>query len=274
MFYVLAKLIALIILPSSMGLIATALGLSILGLTSRRRLGMMLAVFGISFLAIAGFSPLANWILYPLEQRFAHSRLPEPDDPVTGIIILGGFEDARVSAGRPGLGLNESAERLTEGLRLARRWPDAKLVFTGGVVRLFTTGVSTTGPIGAFLQEMGIEKQRLVLEGSARNTYENATFTRDMVNPKPGDTWLLVTSAYHMPRAMGVFRKAGFNVTPAPTDYRTRDAGDLMLFFSRASRGLLRIDVVTKEWIGLLAYWLTRRSIAIFPGPEPKNTQE
>lgn len=274
MFYHLAKIGALLVLPSSIGLLAIGMGLLLLGTTRWRRLGLKFAISGVVFLAVAGFSPLANWGLYPLEQRFAHTPLPKRDDPVAGIIILGGFEDPWVTAGRPGLGLNEAAERLTEGLRLALRWPKSKVVFTGGVSGLFPGVDSAAGSVGEFLSDMGVAKSRLVLEARSGDTYENAVLTRDLVDPKANETWLLVTSAFHMPRAMGVFRLAGFNVTAVPVDFRTRDARDLARFFSRASRGLMRIDVAAREWIGLIVYWASGRSSAILPGPTgPRGSQ-
>lgn len=269
MFHAAAKLIALVILPSALGLILATLGLLALVFATRRRLGAWLAFTGIAILAIGGFSPLANIALYPLEQRFADAPLPKPTDNVAGIIILGGFEDAWVSAGRPGLGLNEAAERLTEGIRLARRWPNAKVVFTGGVSSIFPHGNDATGPVGDYLIDAGIDRSRIVLEGKSRDTFENAVLTKKLVAPQPGDTWLLVTSAFHTPRSMGVFRRAGFDVTAAPVDFRTRDRRDFWKFFERPSRGLLRMDVVTKEWIGLGIYWLTGRSNALFPAPTP-----
>ena len=84
----------------------------------------------------------------------------------------------------------------------------------------------------------------------------------------PGKRWLLITSAYHMPRAMGAFRQAGFDVEPWPVDYRTRGTADLTRPFDKVSEGLRRVDVATREWVGLLAYWVTGRSDALFPGPQ------
>ena len=166
------------------------------------------------------------------------------------------------------MAVNEAAERLTEGVRLARRWPQAKVVFTGGVGGLLASGSDAAGPVGRFLQDVGISPQRIVLEPKSRNTHENAKLTYELLSPKPGERWLLVTSAYHMPRSIGVFRAAGFDVTAAPVDYRTRDARDLVRMFPSIPSGLKRLDLGAKEWIGLVGYWFAGRTDALFPGPK------
>lgn len=267
MFYTASKIFWLVAQPSSLCVIVMAAGLLLIAF-NRRRLGLWLAGFGLAALVAAGFLPVGNYLVLPLEERFAGQALPEPGVEVTGIIILGGFEDGWVSAGRGGLAVNESAERLTEGVRLAKRWPAARVVFTGGVAGLLADGVTAAGPVGAFLEDVGIDAGRIVLEAEARNTWQNAVNVRNLVKPSAGETWVLVTSAYHMPRSIGVFRKAGFEVIAAPVDFRTRDAGDLLRLFETIPAGLQRLDLGAREWIGLLAYWLTGRSSALLPSPQ------
>ena len=114
---------------------------------------------------------------------------------------------------------------------------------------------------------MGVEASRLTIEDRSRDTWENAVFTKAMVAPVAGERWLLVTSAWHMPRAMGVFRKAGFAVEPWPVDYRTTGWRDAATFFGSPAEGLRRLDLVAKEYAGLVAYWLKGRSSALFPAP-------
>ena len=230
-------------------------------------MGMKFVVASFVGLGAAGFLPVGNWLIMPLENRFADVPLPQPSDDIAGIIILGGFEDGWVSAGRPSLAVNEAAERLTEGMLLAKRWPNAKLVYTGGVGGLLAGGTDAATPISQYLQSMGLSQERLVLDPQARNTFENAIYTRELLKPSKKDTWVLVTSAFHMPRAMGVFRKAGFNVTPACVDFRTRDYRDLYRLFGRVSDGLKRADRAVREWLGLIWYWLMGRTSNLFPGP-------
>jgi uncharacterized SAM-binding protein YcdF (DUF218 family) len=115
--------------------------------------------------------------------------------------------------------------------------------------------------------EAGIARARILLESKSRNTYENALLTRDLAKPVDGERWFLVTSAYHMPRAIGLFRKAGFNVTAYPVDYRTRGPEDMARIFGRIPQGLMRFDLAVGEWIGLVAYRMLGRIDALFPGP-------
>ena len=218
--FTLSKILALAAQPSSVAVLAIVLGLWWMRRNPARRLARVLAWGGVLVLIVGGLSPAGNLLVLPLEQRFASVPAPSPGDRVDGIILLGGFEDGWVSAGRGGLGVNEAAERMTEGLRLALRHPEAKVVFTGGVGGLMARNVEAAGPVADFLMEAGIAKERLVLESRSRNTYENAIYTRDLVQPAPGERWYLVTSAFHMPRAMGLFRKAGFEVVAYPVDYR------------------------------------------------------
>jgi uncharacterized SAM-binding protein YcdF (DUF218 family) len=118
-----------------------------------------------------------------------------------------------------------------------------------------------------------VPQDRLILEAKSRDTYENAAFLKEQLTRAgelgSGTRWLLITSAYHMPRAMGAFRQAGFNVEPWPVDYRTRGKADLTRPFDKVSEGLRRVDVASREWAGLLAYWLRGRSDALFPAPRP-----
>ena len=267
MFYYVSKVFWLVAQPSSLAAILLAIGLLVLALTRRRRLGLAVSFSGLAILLVGGFLAVGNALVLPLEERFAKGTLPAAGAQVDGIIILGGFEDGWVSAGRPGLAVNEAAERITEGVRLARAYPDAKVVFTGGVGGLFDFSDGAAGPIGEYLTAVGIDKSRIVLEGRSRNTWENALFTKELVAPENGERWLLVTSAYHMPRSVGVFRKLGFPVVAAPVDYRTRDARDLTAVFMSPADGLKRLDLGVREWIGLLGYWLTGRTSALFPLP-------
>lgn len=103
------------------------------------------------------------------------------------------------------------------------------------------------------------------MERRSRNTYENAVFTKALVAPKPGERWLLVTSAYHMPRSVGLFRRAGFLVEPYPVDWRI---GERVFAFENVSAdGLFRTDIAVREWLGLLAYRLSGRTGELLPGP-------
>jgi uncharacterized SAM-binding protein YcdF (DUF218 family) len=263
----LSKLLALLVQPSSLAVLAILAGLWLTRGGRASRLGRRLAWGGVLALVVGGLTSVGNLVVLPLEQRFASVPPPTSADRVDGIILLGGFEDGWVSSGRGGLGLNEAAERVTEGLRLALRHPEAKVVFTGGVGTLLAPGVEATEPVARFLADAGIARERLILESRSRNTYENALLTRELVKPAAGERWYLVTSAYHMPRAIGLFRKAGFDVIAYPVDYRTRGPEDALRLFERIPQGLMRLDLGVNEWIGLVTYRALGRIDELFPGP-------
>lgn len=266
--HVLWRVLFFLVQPSHLALLLIGLGLLILFLhPTRARLGKLLAATGFVALVVLGFSPIGYALLLPLEERFPRRELPTGQ--IRGIIFLGGFEDPSVSHARSALILNESAERLTEAVLIARAFPDAKIVFTGGASEIFMRSPSGASAVGGFLEAAGIPAERIVLEDRSRNTYENAIETGKLVDPKPGEHWLLVTSAWHMPRAVGTFRHAGFDVIPWPTDYRTRGTQDFLLLSDKLTEGLRRTDTAVREWIGLIAYWLLGRSEALFPAPSP-----
>ena len=232
--------------------------------TRHQKAGRRLVLASTALLFIGGVLPLSTWLILPLEQRFA--RVDLSGHLVDGIVVLGGMEDARVSSARRAHALNEPAERLTE-TALARRFPDAKIVLTSGAIEIVSKPTVGADAMDLVLHDLGVGEDRVLLEREARDTWENAAKTKALVGSKPGERWLLVTSASHMPRAMGVFRKVGFPVEPWPVDYRTVGWSDALRLMELPAEGLRRLDLAVHEWIGLMAYRLTGRSDDVFPGP-------
>jgi uncharacterized SAM-binding protein YcdF (DUF218 family) len=272
MFFYLAKGLWFLLQPST--LIALLIGYgAILIWTGWARWGRRFVTIGAILLLLAGLSPLGNALILPLEDRFPRTNLDDPPPP-TGFILLGGAEDRLVGAARHAPTLNEAGERIVEAAILARRFPEAKIAFSGGDAGILYKSDSEAQGAQALLTAIGVAQDRLILEANARDTYENATFLKEQLAKQgelgAGKRWVLITSAYHMPRAMGAFRKAGFDVEPWPVDYRTRGEADLARPFDKVSEGLRRVDVASREWVGLLAYWLRGRSDALFPAPQPR----
>lgn len=266
MFFNFAKIVWFLVQPSSLVVIILLLGVALLW-TRFAAWGRRLTLTGALLLLVMGLSPLGNILIIPLEERFARPALAEIGTP-TGLIVLGGAQDTLVAGARGVLAINEAGERMLEAVVLARAFPKAKLVFTGGSGRLFYKSETEAAGAAALFRAVGIDEARLLLEDQARDTYENARYTRDLVKPKQGELWLLVTSAAHMPRAVGSFRKAGFKIVPWPVDYRTRGPIDNARFFDKPSEGLRRMDAALREWVGLAVYFFTGRSDALFPGPQ------
>src|SRR6516165_10956564 len=256
MFYPVSKILGVFANPSDLVAAIGLLGLVLLA-TRFARAGRSLIVACFVALVVLGLSPLGNALMVPLEQRFPawDGNRGTPD----GIVVLGGAISPDVSAARNEVVLNEAAERLTVVADLARRYPKARILYSGGNGELI--GDEREAPFALrLLESFGIAPERIQLEDRSRNTIENAVYSKEVARPKPGERWLLVTSAYHMPRAVGVFRKVGFTVEPYPVDWRTRGAQDELRPFASVGDGLRRVDTAVREWVGLAVYWLTGRS--------------
>jgi len=137
----------------------------------------------------------------------------------------------------------------------------------GGSADLFANDAREADYAGQIFESLGIGKDRLIMERRSRNTYENAVFSKAIASPKQGERWLLITSAYHMPRAIGVFRAVGFAVDAYPVDWHTRGPVDAVKPFSSLSDGLGRTDTAVREWLGLVVYRLTGKTEELFPAP-------
>ena len=228
-------------------------------------LGRKLAVTTLILLALSAFSPLGNLLLYPLESRFP-AWDPSRGAPY-GIIVLGGSVDTDLSAAHRTPVVAYAADRMLAPADLARRYPKARIVFTGGTSNLIATEAREADYSAPILENLGIPKERIILERDSRNTWENAIFTKQIVAPKPGERWLLVTSAFHMPRSMGIFRKAGFDVEAYPVDWRMGGRDELFAFTRNGREGLEKTEVAMREWIGLVAYRVMGRTGELLPGP-------
>jgi len=268
MFFSLSKILGFFTVPSNAAAMLCALGVLLL-MTRFGRIGSRILTLGIVLLLVMGFSPLGHLLMLPLSERFpAWSAGGRPPD---GIIVLGGAIDPETSQARGSLEMDSSAERIVTMLQLARRYPSARIVFSGGSANLIEKPVPEAPIAGDLLEDFGTPSSRIVLESESRTTAENAAFTHKLISPKLGERWLLVTSAFHMPRSIGAFRKAGFDVEAYPVDWRTRGWRDGLEPFGTLSAGLARTDVAVHEWIGLMAYWATGRSSELFPGPRKSS---
>jgi uncharacterized SAM-binding protein YcdF (DUF218 family) len=267
LFFILSKTIGYMLLPTNF-LIGLGLLGAVLLATRFAAFGRKLAVASLVLLAVCGFSPIGNLLLYPLESRFP------PWDPARGapdgIIVLGASIEAELSAAHGVAVVKSAPDRIIAAAALAHRYPNARVVFSGGSANLISNDAREADYAGTIFESLGISKSRLTMERRSRNTLENAEFSKALVAPKDGERWLLVTSAFHMPRSVGLFRKAGFAVEPYPVDWRVGGPSDLLAFTSIAMDGLARTDIAVREWIGLVAYRATGKIDELLPGPVAK----
>lgn len=259
--FALSKIGWFLLTPSNLLIVGAVVG----ALAGRRRWGRYLCLASLTGALLLGLSPAGFWLLVPLENRFPVS--PEDGRPVAGVIVLGGAVQADTSLARGQLVTGDASERVIAMADLARRHPEARIVFSGGSGALVKGGRPEAEAVRLHGATLGIDPGRILFEDRSRTTAENADEVRRLLAPKPGERWLLVTSAWHMPRSVGAFRHAGFDVVPYPVDFRTGAPGDLLAGTTSVGSGLARVDLAVREWAGLLAYRLSGRTDSLLPGP-------
>jgi uncharacterized SAM-binding protein YcdF (DUF218 family) len=262
MFFIVSKIFWFLASPLHFSLILLGAGLAA---APRWAFGKPLAIAGAALLALMTFSPLGALLLRPLEDRFP--RQSEIRTPPKGIIVLGGSVEERISRARGQVALSDAAERLTEAVALARLYPNAVLVFSGGSGSLFDDSIKEAETVHKLWSQLGVPEDRMIFEDASRNTYENAVFTQKRVHPRNDEDWLLITSAFHMPRSMGIFRALGMNPTAWPVDYRTFGNSEDLRPPIDASLAIRNVEIALRERLGLLAYRLDGKIKDLFPAP-------
>lgn len=233
-----------------------------------RKVGRWLSIMGGAGIFLFGLLPLSHYVVHPLESRFPQPELP-PE--VAGVVLLAGAERPAATAAYSEPQLNSFATRYTTTLRLATRYPDARVVFSGGPKVNEQTGrLEQTGVASGLLPTIGVHASRLTIEDRSADTCESAAHTKALVQPKPDETWIVVTSAIHVPRTVACFRAVGWDVIAKPADYRVvLGTWDAQSF--RIVENLALLDVALHEWLGLLYYRLTDRTQELFPGPSNED---
>jgi uncharacterized SAM-binding protein YcdF (DUF218 family) len=261
LFFLVSKTLWLAVQPDN--LLVLLLVLATLGLWLRRRWARsLLSVLALAMVALM-LMPLGNLLLAPLESRFSPGALP---DSVAGIMVLGGGEDADLSARWGQSQFNSAAERLMVLPQLMQRYPDAQVLVTGGSAAVLDSRFRGADVAKAWLQTLPTapSSHPVIYERDSRNTWENALFSARQLGGVPQQPWLLVTSAFHMPRSVGIYRQLGWQVVPYPVDYIGSDD----FFRPQFALNLRDLVVAVREWTGLLIYHLSGRTSAFFPAPE------
>jgi uncharacterized SAM-binding protein YcdF (DUF218 family) len=264
MFYYVSKIVWFFLTPSN-ALVALAIVGLVLMQTRWAVAGWRVTAAAVAGLLVAGLSPLGNALMLPLEERFP--AYADDGAAIAGIVVIGGTFDTEATNVHGQMALNETGERVIAIGDLARRYPGAKIIYAGGGSEFTPDTTPEATLVENTIAQLGLAADRVVYERKSLNTFENAVYAKEIAAPKAGERWLLVTSAFHMPRAMGVFRAAGFEVTAYPVDYRTAGSASLLRPFAFVGEGLRRTDIAAKEWIGLGAYHVAGRTEDVFPGP-------
>ena len=262
MFFVLSKTLGLLLNPLIIPYLC--LILAVLAFWYRRRLlGRFFLITAVLLPVFYGIIPLSSRPLQFIENHIKPADLAERQ--IDGIIVLGGFTgDGVVAESRNQPILGPAAERFTAALQWHQKFPHKPLVFSGFSGRLMPKGASEAEIVGQLLDDLAVDQTHIIFENKSRNTYENAVYSYDLMTPTPGSYWILITSASHMPRAIGSFQAAGWSgILGYPVDYQTPETGYSRYWDIGYGTGL--IDIALHEYAGLLVYWISGRSTAFLP---------
>ncbi|MDP2142368.1 MAG: YdcF family protein [Gammaproteobacteria bacterium] len=262
LFFLSSKILWALVSPDSLLLILLVASWLLLAL-GLSRWGRHLLTITCAAALLVAFLPLGEWLFYPLERRFTTN--PELPSRIDGIIVLGGAVSPQRSSAWQQIQYDDAAERMSAFAALARRYPDAELVFTGGNGSLTGQAFKEADSVPGFMQDMGLGDRELVIEAESRNTWENVVLSKALVLPDTQERWLLITSAFHMPRATGIFCEQNWPVIPWPVDHRSNPDNLLRVELQFAAH-LRELSMATREWLGLLAYYFTGRSTRLLPG--------
>ncbi|MBB4955041.1 uncharacterized SAM-binding protein YcdF (DUF218 family) [Agrobacterium vitis] len=255
--FILSKLFWLVAQPLSLAFLFGLIGLAgaVLGL---RRTATLTAGLGLLILFVTLYTSAGTVALQALEARFP--RAAKEPEVVSCTIVLGGAFSNPVNTARGGFEMGEAGDRFVEALRLARNHPEAKILVSGGDGSLSGTYEGDAVTAERFFAAFGIGAERLIRDTSSRNTAENVINTESLLAQANLNDCLLITSAFHMPRAIGLMRKAGIVVTPWPTDYRTNGLTTLAFDFTQPTLNAQKTATALREWIGLTVYFLDHRT--------------
>jgi len=260
-FFYLSKIIWALISPDTLLLVFILATLFLLFLKKYQTATKLLTFVSIILIIIAVL-PIGKWMLYPLETRFqTNPALPENID---GIIVLSGAEAAKLSSVWNQIELGGAVERSLYFLSLAKKYPKAKLVFIGGSGSIFQQDLKEADVAKKLYQQQGFDTNRIVFERKSRNTFESAINSTKLIKPVKNEKWVLITTAWHMPRSVSVFCKAGWPVIPFPVDHSVNKDNIFTMEFNLLGN-LRTLKKGIKEWVGLFAYYATGKTTSIYP---------
>jgi uncharacterized SAM-binding protein YcdF (DUF218 family) len=261
LFFYSSKIIWFVISPSHLYLYLLSICILLLFTRYIENVRKILCVMLVCIWTVALF-PAGSWLFYPLETRFQNN--PKLPIKVDGIIVLGGSILPSMSHYWQQLETNQYHERLTTFIQLAKVYPDAKLLFTGGSAAIKNNQPTEAEFARQYFIDSGVSDSRLIIEDKARNTAENIHYSKMLVKPQPDENWVVITTAFHMPRSIGLFCKQNWPVIPYPVDHATNPETLFKLNFNLADH-VGSLTGASHEWVGLLAYFLTGKIDQILP---------
>ncbi len=270
LFFVSSKLIWGLLSPASLLVWFLILATLLLWLNYHKAARRLLTLLSLLAFAVMAY-PVGDWLMQPLEIRFQPpSTMPEKID---GIIVLGGAENLKLSTGWDSAEVGDSAERIFAAAELSRLYPELPIIYSGGSNLVQMPALDQEGRVSmTLLTQAGIDSAQITIESRARNTFENFVMIKPLL-PEADGHYLLVTSAFHMPRSVGIARKQGINVIPYPVDYRSSQPEQRYWDFALLAH-LETLEVAWHEWLGLTAYFVTGKTSAWLPAPRKPHDQQ
>ena len=261
LFFVLSKLVWGLLSPTSLMVWLLVFVTLLLWLNYVRQAKKLLLLMSIVSFIVMGY-PVGDYLIHPLETRFSvPEQMPEP---LAGIIMLGGAEQLKLSASWQAPQVGDGAERILQTAELAQQYPTLPIIVTGGSNLVQMQHLDSEGQVAKkLLSQAGVEPARVIIETQARNTYENFQKIKPLL-PKPAGRYILVTSAFHMPRAVGVAKQQHINVIPYPVDYRSDKPNNRYWDFDLSAH-LAVLETACHEWLGLVVYYATGKTQSWFP---------
>jgi len=248
MFFILSKILSFLLSPIFWIVISIVLYFIFKKKTWRRKLLI------VSFIVLVVFS---NQFLFYHVSGWWEGELQNPNTVKNydGIILLGGFSSYKTEVER--IRFHESADRLMQALQLYKMEKVKYFVFTGGSARIIVRGQKEGMFLKNYLSLMGIKNEDLLVEWNSRNTHENAIETKQILTERElqKGTFLLVTSAFHMKRALGCFKKVGIDVYPYSTDpLQSTLSPDFADCIMPSASVLAMWERLFREWVGYVMY--------------------
>lgn len=255
LFFWISKLAWLFIAPDSLFVLLFVFGTLLLW-KNKLKWSKRIFTFLCAIVLFIGFFPIGDWILYPLESKYKVN--PELKH-VDGIIVLSGAINPERTRLWNQTVINDSSERLFAFIALSKKYPEARLVYTGGSGDITNQHDKHADVAARLFREQGLDTTKIAFESESRNTSESSILTKKIVNPQKDEKWVLITTAWHMPRSIGIFCKADWLVIPYPVDFRTKPDKLFRIEWSFSGH-LSQLKIGIKEWLGVLVYSVTGKS--------------
>jgi len=205
------------------------------------------------------FFPTGTFLLWKLENTYPKQEIINND--IDGVLILGAGIDEFMTHEYKQMILNDRIERITESAKIIKKFPNAKIIYSGGNGTFSKPELGSDEVANIFYKQLGVNTDRIIFENKSRNTYENFIFSKKFIDTDE-EKWLLITSAYHMKRAMSVAKKLNLNLIPYPVDFTLQKDFKWKFWYHKINflYNMNNFQLASHEYIGLIVYYLTKKS--------------